>query len=350
VNAGTATIDWLYREQLRVDAQWSERDTNGFTWWADKNAQRIEVVRRDSDPELGESFLIRVRTEMLCDLTLDDRALKAIGAALMPFASMAGPVYDAASRRLSLSSMVRVHEEIRVWMAPLISMAAVLQVGEARIVGPKLPELIGCGRFATSGHPHNGLRPKTDEMAEIIPVIIAPLGQKPSAWIGPEFEEAVKGCMMRPPSLGATSVKDGLTVEFPYGDCSSLCQMKADQTHPRYGHGLHLRQSFPVKVTDELAGIRLALELNSEELETDAAGYGFGSYCYRDQTIHFCTFFPNAVYRPKQLTNLYFSCATRAKRMAQRFCNDDWSNLSDRTSAVERIGLLGRLARRIGRK
>ena len=350
MNAGTATIEWLYREQLRVDAKWSVRDASGFTWWADQNAQRIEVVRRDHDPKLGESFLIRVRTEVLCDLTLDDRALKAIGA-FMPFGSMAGPVYDVATRRLTLSSMVRVHEEIRVWMAPLISMAAVLQVGEARIIGPRLPELTGGGRFATSGHPHNGLRPTPDEMAELIAVLVAPRGQSPSAWIGPEFKEAVNGWMMQPPSLGASSVKDGLTVEFPYGDFSSLCQMQADETHPRYGHGLHLRQSFPIKVADELAGIRLALELNTEELaQNPAAGYGFGSYCYREDTLHFCSFWPNAIHRPGLLPNLYFACMTRAQRMAQRFCNDDWSDLSNRTNATERLGLFGRLARIFGRK
>lgn len=155
MNAGSATIEWLYREQLRVDAEWSVRDATGFTWWADQNAQRIEVVRRDHDPELGESFLIRVRTEVLCDLTLDDRALQIIGNFLMPFASMTGPVYGKPARKLSFSSMVRVHEGIRAWMAPLISMAAVLQVGEARILGPRIPELIGGGRFATSGHPDN---------------------------------------------------------------------------------------------------------------------------------------------------------------------------------------------------
>ena len=350
MNAGTATIDWLYREQLRVDAEWSVRDATGFTWWADQNAQRIEVVRRDHDPELGESFLIRVSTEVLCDLTLDDRALEAIGATLMPFGSMAGPVYDVTTRRLTLSSMVRVHEKIRVWMAPLISMAAVLQVGEARIIGPRLPEWTGGGRFATSGHPDNGLRPTPDEMAEIIAVLVAPRGQSPSTWIGPEFEEAVNGYMMQQPSLGATSGKDGLTVEFPFGDVSSLCQMKADETHPRYGHGLHLRQSFPIKVADELAGIRLALELNTEELAQDPAGYGFGSYCYRDNTLHFCSFWPNAIHRPGQLPNLYFACMARAQRMAQRFCNDDWSDHSSRTKATGRLGFFGRLARTFGRK
>lgn len=108
MDAGSATIEWLYREQLRVDAEWSVRDATGFTCWADHNAQRIEVVRRDHDPELGESFLIRSALRP----DLDDRALQIIGNFLMPFASMTGPVYDAGARKLSFSSMVRIHEGI----------------------------------------------------------------------------------------------------------------------------------------------------------------------------------------------------------------------------------------------
>ena len=34
MNAGEQTIDWLYREQLQIDEQWSIRTPEGFTWWA----------------------------------------------------------------------------------------------------------------------------------------------------------------------------------------------------------------------------------------------------------------------------------------------------------------------------
>lgn len=347
MNAGTTTIDWLYREQLRVDQQWSERDSNGFTWWADQNAQRIEVLMRETDPVRGEAFLIRVRTELLDDLALDDRTLQGIGALLMPFASMCGPVYDPATRGLSLSSIVRVHEGIRGWMAPLISMAAALQVAEARVMGPQLEELT-VGRFAISGHPSNGMRSKPDEMAEIIATVVAPSGQAPSRWSGKEFEQAVKASMMQPPSLGATYGETGLTVEFPYGEFSSLCQMQADEQHPRYGNGLLVRQSFPVDGLNEISGIRLALKLNAEELGQNPAGYGFGSYCYRENTIHFCTFLPNAVYREGMLTNLYYACAQRARRMSMQFRHDDWSKLSQRQAPA--LSAFSRMIRKFSRK
>ena len=50
-NAGEQTIDWLYREQLQVDAEWSVRDRTGFTWWADQNAQTVEIVGGETGPE-----------------------------------------------------------------------------------------------------------------------------------------------------------------------------------------------------------------------------------------------------------------------------------------------------------
>ena len=326
MNAGSATIDWLYSEQLRVDPEWSLRDARGFNWWADQNSQRIEVIRRDTDPELGESFLIRVQTELLSDVTISDRCATILSAFMMPFASMAGPVHDATTGRLLLSSLVRVHEGIRSWMAPLISTAAVLQVGEARYWGPQLQKLIPGTRLAKSGPPGRGLRPSPDELAEIATNLIAPLGQRPSAWKAKEFEDAVVKHMQAPPSLIATSGGDGLTVEFPFGEASSLLLMKADEMHPGYGRGLHVRQSFKVKVADEFSGVRLALELNQQELSQDAAGYGFGSFCYCDEMMHFGSFWPNAVHRPGQLVNLYYSCAARAERMAQRFTRNGLFN------------------------
>ena len=44
MNAGEETIDWLYRENLKVDEEWSIKLPEGFIWWADQNAQRIEII------------------------------------------------------------------------------------------------------------------------------------------------------------------------------------------------------------------------------------------------------------------------------------------------------------------
>ena len=134
-----------------------------------------------------------------------------------------------------------------------------------------------------------------------------------------------------------------MTVEFPYGDGSSLCEFSAGQPHPRLGKGLFCLQKFPVSGLSKSEGVRKALELNQAELNVRPVGYGFGSYCYRDGCISFNGFLPNLLHRPGLLPNLYYGCAARARVMSTRFTNNDWSKgFSSRVtpkpkSAIERL-------------
>lgn len=338
MNAGVRTVEWLFREQLKVDADWSMRTPMGFRWWADKNAQLVEVVGQETGPDGELGYLVSVRTELLRSLDLDDRKLAAINALLMPFASMAGPVYDQQTKTLALASLVRIHDAISQWMNPLISVAAVLQIGEARIIGSEMAKALRAEE-ALSGPPGRGLRPEPDEMAEIVATLIAPMGKQPSRWSPVEFQESVDSYMNQPPALLASSGGAGFTVEFPYGDQSSLCQATADQPHPRYGNGLFLLQSFPIVGKSDSEGARLALSLNRNELVERPFGYGFGSYAYRENTMHFTSFFPNALYRPGLLPNIYFSCAQRAREISRRLAGADWTqaSFSPRRSALGRM-------------
>jgi hypothetical protein len=336
-NAGVRTLEWLFSEQLKVDAEWSMRTPNGFQWWADKNAQTVEVVGQEAGPDGELGYLISVRTELLRSLDLGDSELTAINAILMSYASMAGPVYDEQTKTLALASLVRVHDGISQWMNPLISLAAVLQIGEARIIGSLMAKELRAEE-ALSGPPGRGMRPEPDEMAEIIATLIAPMGKEPPRWSPTEFQEAVDRYMQQPPALLATSGGPGFTVEFPYGDQSSLCQVKADQPHPRYGNGLFLLQSFPIAGSDS-EGARLALTANRCELVDRPFGYGFGSYAYRENTLHFTSFYPNCSYRQVLLANIYFSCAQRAREMSIRLAGDDWTQ----TSFSPRLSALGRI-------
>jgi len=338
MNAGMKAVEWLFSEQLKVDSEWSVRTRDGFRWWADKNAQTIEVVGNEVGPDGDVGSFVSVRTELLRSLSLGDPELAAIHALLMPFASMAGPVYDQESKTLSLCSLVRVHNGISQWMNRLISVAAVLQIGEARIIGSELARTLRAEE-ALSGPPGRGMRPKPDEMAEIIATLIAPMGRQPSRWTPAEFQETVDNYMNQPPALLANSGGAGFTVEFPHGDQSSLCQAMADQAHPRYGNGLLLLQSFPVTGKSEVDGARLALSLNRLELSERPFGYGFGSYAYRDGSLHFTCFFPNALYRPGLLPNIYISCAQRAREMSVRLAGSEWTqaSFSPRRSALGRM-------------
>src|SRR5262249_877981 len=105
-NAGVSTVEWLFREQLKVDAEWSIRTPNGFRWWADRNAQTVEVVGQEAGPDGELGYLISVQTELLRSLDIGERELAAINAILMPFASMAGPVYDQQTKTVILASLV----------------------------------------------------------------------------------------------------------------------------------------------------------------------------------------------------------------------------------------------------
>ena len=47
-NIAEEIIDWLFKEQLQIDEQWSYLLPTGFTWWADQYAQTVEPQIRGS--------------------------------------------------------------------------------------------------------------------------------------------------------------------------------------------------------------------------------------------------------------------------------------------------------------
>jgi len=75
VYTGKQTIDWLFFEQLKVDNEWALQTDNGFRWWADRNAQTVEVTGQEMGPDGKTGFLTSVRTEMLQSFDLDNSAL-----------------------------------------------------------------------------------------------------------------------------------------------------------------------------------------------------------------------------------------------------------------------------------
>jgi hypothetical protein len=326
MNAGEKTIDWLFREQLLVDPEWSTKLPTGFTWWADRHAQTIEIVGTKTSEDGETAYLISTRTELLRNLELTDKASARINALLMRFASMAGPVFDEKTGTLSLCSLVRVHESIREWMSALISAASVLQIAEARIMAAELAKVFNA-ESAESGHPDNGERPVPDELAEIVANLIAPVGRQRCRWLHEEFEQVVNDYMQAPPCLLATNGELSFTAEFPFGEGSSLFRGTGRDPHPRYGNGLLLIQSFGAGDFSEKEGVRLALSLNAVELTKNPAGYGFGSYSYHKGCIHFTSFLPNAVYRQGLLPNFYYAAASRAYQMSKVPKDADWENM-----------------------
>ena len=326
MNAGEKVVDWLYREQLHVDEQWSVRTERGFVWWADQNAQTIEVLGEDPGPDGRVGYLVGVRTELLYDLELTETALAEINDGPMRFAALAGPVYDSATRTLSICSLARVNDETADWTGAVLGAAAVTQLAEAHMLGPALAELLGA-QAAVSGHPDNGVRAAPDDML-FAPRVFIQQGKAPCQWPAAEFGEAVDEFMRQPPAVKASATGQALAVEFPYGQKTSLCQMMGGQSHPLYGNGILLLQRFPFTAPSQAKGVELALTLNAAELTGNVTGYGFGSYTYDQDMLCFAGFVPNSLHRQVALPNVYFAAAARAHAMSVWLLDEEWGDES----------------------
>lgn len=321
VNIAEETIDWLRTEQLQAAEEWSYLLPTGFSWWADQYLQTIEIVGEETGPAGETGYLVCVRTELLRDLDLTDAALEHLNAWPMRCAALCGPVYDVPARRLDLWSLVRVTDDNGGWIRYLLGAAAVTQLAEARLIAPTLAEAVGAGT-ATSDHPESGPRPVPDQMVYAAGTFVAS-GDAPSAWTPAEFAEAAGTYMSRG---SANAVVDGgcVSLDFPFGAEASECRFMADQPHPLYGNGLLILQRFPITVTSETDGIRMALSLNAADLTRQVNGYGLGSYVFASGALHFTGFVPNGLYQPGLLEALYSSCAARAQMMAARFTEGTW--------------------------
>lgn len=323
MNIGVQTTDWLY-EDLQVDKKWSIKTDRGFKWWADDRAQTIEVVgEEDLENDDGEKgYYIAVRTEFLKSVQLTKKLVDCINGMLMPIASLSGPVYDADSNKIEFFSMVMVHHENVHWMNKILSFAALLQINEVQFFGSEI-EKIFQAKMDISGHPKNGMRPEPDDLTNFVPQAVMPMGKHPSKWNAGEFNSFLCNHMGQSPAEMATGGEDGLTVEFPFGNQTSLCRFLTDQPHPLYGNGLLVLQTFPVRFSGD-KGKMSALILNNLELSQRPFGYGLGSYAYQGKNVNFVTFFPNAVYNPNILPNFYHSCAHRSGIVSSLLLDKDW--------------------------
>lgn len=303
---GADTVEWLFHEQLQVDRQWSGRFDGGFTWWADRHAQRVAILGSEAGPDGSESYFLQVATDVLRDVDLDDKTAGLLNLIMMQ-ATAAGPVYDPQDRSVRLVTLVRMHEGNHHWMRLLVSVAAMLQVVEAKHVWNAIAATMGL-RNGESGHPHSGPRAFPDELAAGFPEMAVTAGRRPSAWQAQEFRQAEQD--LQPAHVRVRGSQ--LSVPILCGPAMSTLRLVANEPHPRFGNGLFMRHSVPVVRMSDGDGARLAISLNRELLGRVPSGYGFGSCCYTEGEISFVGFIPNVGYRPGLLPNLVGSATARA--------------------------------------
>lgn len=332
MNIGEKTLDWLYRSQLQIDREWAVKTETGFTWWAHRHAQTIEIVGEATTGDGDTAALVCARTEVLRKMANPQRTAEALKDGFMRRASMSGPVLDPERGTLALSSAVWIHQRKCSWMPALLSTAVVLQLAEAEQLAGQLAAACRA-EPATCGHPETGIRPTPHPTARLVAQLFIPAGVMPCKWPAEEFEGVFHTCLQHPPSVRAALGGLGFIVEFLSGEVSSQMQATGDFSHVSYGNGLHLRQSFPTRHLSPVEGADLALRLNAVELTRRPTGYGFGSYWHSGDQLHFATFLPNACYRPGLLVGLYFAAAERARAMPGLLLETGWEGASQRATA-----------------
>jgi len=301
MNAAAQTVEWL-RAELQVEDEWSVATDAGFRWWPGRHAQTVEA--------LGGA--VSVRTEVMRGLDLWPPALPPLNHYLLQLASLSGGVYDGEQRRMDVCSLVRVDEVNADAVRPLLRLAAGLQAGEARLLAGQLAATLGA-EPAESVHPERGERAEAHAVVGTVEQFIDVKYEKASAWTEDEVREAFEHDLDESLAAGGSRDGAGFTTEFRCGRSVSVCYVRADQPHPRYGPGLFLLQTLPLSPADEEGGVELALFFNGRDLVRGPLGdLGLGSYAYREGGLYFTTFFPNALHRPGLLADVYTSCAQRA--------------------------------------
>jgi hypothetical protein len=274
---------------MKIDREWSVNGRRQFAWWGHRLAQRIWA-----DPPFDDEGIVitrlHARTDLINNFRPDPRRLGDL-AFLMRRASLSGLVRDTRHPdRLQLACSMYAHAESSEWVQRAFSLAVACQVDEAEGLVDGLAELLG-GQVAASCHPQSGPRHVPDDMLGVLTSMVIPEGAGPSAFPGPYFEQARE--MMEQNCFLATGDESALTVEFPFGDFTSLCQMQTKEEHPWLGRGLLVRLTLPTGRGDDAERAEQALYLNGRELQELTRAHFLGSWCPSSHGLTYVTFFPN---------------------------------------------------------
>jgi len=316
---GLTVVEHVFNE-MKVDSEWSTVQEDGFTWWGKDFAQKVWAEPAIKDDGFWISRL-HARTDIAAGFKATPENMARLSA-LNRFASLSALIPDGSdASEIRLAASMYVHRQTLPMVKRLFSIAVAMQAADAQIKGEVLAKALGA-RPAISGHPKSGRRPDPDDMLNVIAGMVAPLGERPSAWAGNEMREAVDQ-LQRFPCVLATGDHSGLSAEFPFFEMTSLLTIRTNERHPQLGNGMLVRLSLPVGCPKE-DWARVAIDLNARELRSLTRSPFLGSWCAGDDAITFVSFYPNVAHQPGLLQNLVNYSMGRARWVAEEVYGDDW--------------------------
>lgn len=317
-------------EAMMIDAEWSTRSDNGFTWWGHRLAQRVTADAAVKDHGY-EVVRVRAVTDFLKDVP-DEPAIAAKVAALNMAASMNAYVWDRARREIFLACAVYAHKENVGFTSHLLKGAVALQAADAHIKVDAMAQMFGA-HPNTSAHPTSGPRPDVDDMLNAVGMF-AKSGRGISLY-GPDLESILD--LLTKNGILATEGKFGLAAEFPFAGTTpamlastkgsrletALFGLEMMEQHPQIGSGALMTLKLPLSLPKESA-MEIATELNRAEASGDefVSAHFLGGWCTdpHDDSVTYAAFLPTLLYRANLLVNLVLSNAARSQ-WAARFLN-----------------------------
>jgi len=306
---------------LSLDDEWSVRDDRGFTWWGRDLAQRV-WAEPGFDDDGFEIFRLHARTDLLRDFDPADQNL----AKLNGFAALAttsGYLVDPEARTVEYAASMYAHADTAEWVRKTFQLVVAMQAADAQIKASVLAEVTGASVAATP-HPTSGPRRDYDDMLNVLEAVVAPLGQRPSAWHGEEMEWITSVMQGGQYVVLATGDESGLSAEFPFQSRTSLLTVTTDAGNPQVGNGVLMILHLPMNI-GEAEGARFTANLTRRELFSVTRTHYLGCWCWREDGLHYVSFLPNAIRTGRgDLLNLVMGATGRAKWAAETFYGDDW--------------------------
>ena len=295
---------------LHIDDRYIVPDPLGFTYWAGESATRVET-----DQGLFRQGMVTYRVTARTEVVRPRGHLREVALALeqeMDQCTFSGPDYDRANDMISLGCGVYLADENAEWLERMFTAAVALQVTEAAELADSLTKSTKVGR-AVSAHPSAGPRQQMDEALLHARTMFAPMGDRPSCWIGVDEWRRTKWVLEREAFDWETDESTHLSAGFRWscGQEPIRLAVRIDEPDAKLGNGLHATLSIPMALNPE-AIAHLVLDLNHIERVDYKRCHTLGSWCAHDGKLAFRLFVPNALYDARVLEELCVTMSTRS--------------------------------------
>lgn len=317
MNLGREILDNIF-EAMMIDAEWSTRDSNSFTWWGHRLAQRVTADAPRSDHGF-EIVRVRAETDVLADVPHEPQLAQKL-ALLNSTATMNAYVWHPDRETVSLACSIYAHEENLRYSMHLAKAAVAMQAADAHLKAEGLTEFLG-GRPDESQHPSSGQRHEPDDMLNAV-AMFARSGRGISLY-GPDLAEI--NAMLAANGILATEGQFGMTAEFACiddnpaalgGTGTALFQLETMTPHPQVGSGALMTLKLPPRWPAATAAY-IACDLNRAEAAEGAfvRAHLLGAWCVApdDGRVTYAAFLPTQLHGYGLLMNIVVSIAMRSR-------------------------------------